>query len=449
MTSKTCSLCGGQLEPRQVEKVLRGGEHSTNLRVDAEVCLWCGESVYTTESVARFERIRRKLSRGDLAEFTRADDFAQAPAGLYAYAPEVPSSSPSELRHPADNGVSAWVVRGGRQGKWEDAFFEHGLASIDFGLRHSVSDFGSQAELRDYLIDVSYRSYSSVRQAAAAASQLWRFANVVRIGDVALMPRKKSAVVAAGRISGEYVFQPQLEESQFGLHTRDVEWLSNDIPRSSFDPDIINSMRNPKTLFQPTGEDASRRIVSTLKSHLAESRNGGQPVPARNSDGVPGELNRQTDRYKDAVARIRRLGAATVEVLVAEVLRASGYVVSSPQRYGEDGAIDFLAGKGDLGFDQPRLRVMVKARTRALEDGEYNKFRQDVESDRQGATHGLLVSLAGFVETVHKENARSFYRIRLWGPDELARRLLETYDALPPDIRAEIPLENRKVLVEG
>ena len=441
MTSKTCPLCGGELEARQVEKVLRGGERSTNLLVDAEVCLWCGESVYTTESVARFERVRCKLDRGDLAEFDRGGDFAHAPASL--------SVSLSEPCPPANNGVSAWVVRGGREGKWENAFFERGLASIDFGLRQSVSDFGSQAELRDYLVEVSYRAYSSVRQAASAASQLWRFANDIRIGDLALMPRKRSTFVAAGRISGEYVFQPQLEESQFGLHTRGVEWLTDDIPRSSFDPDIINSMRNPKTVFQPKAADASRRIMLTLKVHLAESRNGGQPASARNSDGVSGELDGQSHRYGDAVARLRRLGSATVEALVAEVLRASGYVVSSPQIYGEDGAIDFLAGKGDLGFDQPRLRVMVKTGIRALEDAEYDKFRQDVEAGRQGATHGLLVSLGGFAETVHNENARSFYRIRLWGPDELARRLLETYDALPPHVRAEIPLEGRKELVES
>lgn len=441
MTSEKCPLCGGQLEPRQVEKVLRGGEHSTRLLVNAEVCLWCGERVYTTESVARFERVRRKLARGDLAKFDRVGDSESAPVSAGTGEP------PSERQHGADNGISAWVIRGGREGQWEDAFIENGLASIDFGFRQSVSEFASQMELRDHLLKDADARFSSVRSAAAAASQLWRFANVVNVGDVALMPRKGSAVVAAGRVSGEYVFQPYLAEPQLGPHTRSMEWLSDDIPRSGFDPDINNSMGGHKTVFQMNAEDASCRVMFTLKAHLAESRSGGQPAETRNGDRVSGELDRQRRHHTDVIARLQRLSPARVATLVAEVMRASGYVVSRPH-FDKAGTINLLAAKGDLGFEQPAVSVSVNVGNGLVEAPEYERFRQEVASGRQGANRGLMISLSGFAETVHSENERLFFHIRLWGPDELARRLRDTYDDLPQDIRAEIPLADRKVLIE-
>ena len=194
-------------------------------------------------------------------------------------------------------------------------------------------------------------------------------------------------------------------------------------------------------------EDASRRIMFILKAHLAESRNGGQQAETRNGDRVSGEPDLRPGHYTDVIARLQRLRPAKVATLVAEVMRASGYVVSRPN-IEEAGTIHFLAGKGDLGFDQPAVSVSVNPGNGLVEAPEYERFRQDVASGRQGANRGLLVSLSGFAETVHRENEPLFFQIRLWGPDELARQLRENYDALPLDVRADIPLQDRKVLVE-
>jgi hypothetical protein len=37
--------------------------------VTAEVCLQCGERLYSEETVRRFEQIRRKLEKEDVGEF--------------------------------------------------------------------------------------------------------------------------------------------------------------------------------------------------------------------------------------------------------------------------------------------------------------------------------------------------------------------------------------------
>ena len=58
-----CPVCGGELVEKEVEKLLRGGVNVAVLRVQAEVCLRCGERLYSKETVARFEQIRAKLER--------------------------------------------------------------------------------------------------------------------------------------------------------------------------------------------------------------------------------------------------------------------------------------------------------------------------------------------------------------------------------------------------
>jgi len=62
-----CPVCGGGLVEREVEKLLRGGSHIAVMKVTAEVCLGCGERLYSQETVRRFEEIRRKLENEDVS----------------------------------------------------------------------------------------------------------------------------------------------------------------------------------------------------------------------------------------------------------------------------------------------------------------------------------------------------------------------------------------------
>jgi YgiT-type zinc finger domain-containing protein len=70
MPFNTCPICGGDMVEKEVEKLLRGGAHTAVLHVQAEVCLHCGERLYSEETVRRFEQIRLKLKQQDVAEFT-------------------------------------------------------------------------------------------------------------------------------------------------------------------------------------------------------------------------------------------------------------------------------------------------------------------------------------------------------------------------------------------
>ncbi|MCP4112753.1 MAG: YgiT-type zinc finger protein [Desulfobacteraceae bacterium] len=64
-----CPVCGGKLVEKDVEKLLRGGIHTAVIKVRAEVCLHCGEKLYSQETVRWFEQIRDKLKRQEVSKF--------------------------------------------------------------------------------------------------------------------------------------------------------------------------------------------------------------------------------------------------------------------------------------------------------------------------------------------------------------------------------------------
>lgn len=69
MPFKKCPVCGGEMVEKEVEKLLRGGVHVAVITVRAEVCLHCGERLYSKETVCLFEQIRAKLARQEVAGF--------------------------------------------------------------------------------------------------------------------------------------------------------------------------------------------------------------------------------------------------------------------------------------------------------------------------------------------------------------------------------------------
>ena len=78
MPFSKCPVCGGEMIEKEVEKLLRGGPHTAVVAVRAEVCLRCGERLYSQETVRRFEQIRAKLERQDVAEFQPLGQSFQA-----------------------------------------------------------------------------------------------------------------------------------------------------------------------------------------------------------------------------------------------------------------------------------------------------------------------------------------------------------------------------------
>ena len=346
--------------------------------------------------------------------------------------------------------MTAWVVRAGGAGEFEEFALRAGIVSIGFSLQKSVADFANRDELQDHLRRESSYKDSSAQSVGAAVSQLWQFANEIQRGDMVLLPRKNPRVVAVGKVDGSYVCRP--EQADTLPHTRSVKWLANDVPRDSFsrDPDIQKSLGGRRTVFQVGADEAESRIARILEVHFEE----GTLIDAEPVEIISAPIEEDThdisleeENRNRIVQRIRQKFSGTrLEYFVACILRASGYEALQT-RGGPDGGVDVLAGMGDMGFGEPRLCVQVKSGAAPVGLPDYNRLQGNIQGF--GAQHGLLVSLSGFTRPVLRENERSFFQIRLWGSKELVDSLLETYDSLPADIRADVPLENQRVLVES
>jgi len=65
-----CVRCGSKdLEDREVEKLVRGGDDVAALRVRATVCHRCGERYFSNDVVRVLEKARRRLEGGELGGF--------------------------------------------------------------------------------------------------------------------------------------------------------------------------------------------------------------------------------------------------------------------------------------------------------------------------------------------------------------------------------------------
>ena len=333
--------------------------------------------------------------------------------------------------------MAVWMVRGGRLGEFQESALTEGYAVIGFGFKKDLADFTDREQLLNSLRGEPAHRDSSNKSVGNAASQLWNFAKEIQNGD--------SRVISVGKVTGDYQFHPDADR---GYHTRNIDWIAADIPREVFDQDLLFSLGSSLTVSQPRAENAAKRIEEIVKKHLS-----GEPITEPESDVVQ-DTDDDTSEFdwdeliEDQIVQrlTQRFSGTRLEYLVSEILKASGYT-SIQTRMGPDGGIDVLAGKGDMGFGEPRLCVQVKSGNSPVPIDDYDRLRGNIQNF--GAQYGLLVSLSDFTIAVRRENERSFFNIRLWGPHELVGRLLDTYDSLPGEIRADIPLQNRRVLVES
>ncbi len=72
-----CPVCGGATIEKEVEKLLRGGVNFAAGTVRAQVCLDCGERLYSTDTVKHFGQVRAKLSSQEVSGFHRWDNHSQ------------------------------------------------------------------------------------------------------------------------------------------------------------------------------------------------------------------------------------------------------------------------------------------------------------------------------------------------------------------------------------
>ena len=341
------------------------------------------------------------------------------------------------------NAPKIYLARAGRYGEDEDYALENNLAIIgyqDILSLEGATDYDAVLKLvNDALPDEKPRAIGNY------AGQLWAFAIGMQEGDIVVLPRKLTSQIAIGRVTGPYRYQRVKDALR---HTRPVKWLQTDLPRTTFEQDLLYSFGAFLTVCNISRNNASQRVAAVLEgkpdpgySASSTSRTVSPPLTDESeSERDPAEM-----AHDQIVAQIQsRFKGHAMTWLVNAVLQADGWVtkVSPP---GPDGGVDILAGRGSLGLDAPRLCVQVKSQEAPADVTVYRTLQGTMQTFK--AEKGLLVCWGGFNKVVQGESKQGHFTVRLWDRGDLVKAIYDNYEHLPKDIQTDLPLKRVWMLV--
>jgi restriction system protein len=338
-----------------------------------------------------------------------------------------------------------YLARAGGSGEDENYALDHSVAIVGF------NEYPSLASAKDYddILELVKAAKPELKPRAAGnyAGQLWAFALAMKEGDIVVLPRKLTSQVALGRVTGPYKY------AQVGgvwRHVRPVEWVRTDVPRTVFGQDLLHSFGAFMTVCNIARNQADQRVVAVLAGKpdpgfiSAPGKTTKPELVAGDDDAVGHDL--ALAAHDQIVAHIQsRFHGHALANLVNAVLRADGWTTKlSPP--GPDGGVDILAGRGTLGLDAPRLCVQVKSQNSPADVTVYRALQGSMQSFK--AEQGLLVCWGGFNKVVLNEAKQGHFTVRLWDSRDLVEAIYRTYESLPAEIQAELPLKRAWMLVQ-
>lgn len=336
--------------------------------------------------------------------------------------------------------MSVWLVRAGKHGESEDEVLNNNIAAIGWSEMPDLSNIESREQLKK-LMDEVYPGKKKM-STANEAGQIWTFLKRIKEGDLVVLPSKFRASVAIGKVTGPYKYRTDLSNNTF--HTRKVEWIKTDIPRTSFEQDLLYSLGAYMTVCQIKRNDAEKRIKKILTGQI-DVKPQQIDEYSENNEVLEEEVDIEVvsrDQIVDFVKR--KFKGHDLSRLVEAVLQAQGYVTEF-SKPGPDGGVDILAGTGAMGFEEPRICVQVKSSQSPVDVTVLRGLIGTMSNF--GANQGLLVSWGGFTKAVLDESRLSFFTVRLWDSDDLIKAILKNYDKLSDSLQAELPLKRIWALV--
>lgn len=279
------------------------------------------------------------------------------------------------------------------------------------------------------------------------AGQLWAFALAMKVGDIVVLPRKLTSQVALGRVTGVYAHK---KVGDVMRHVRAVEWVRPEVPRSVFGQDLLHSFGAFMTACNISRNNAEERVAAVLAGKpdpgFVLTVDKSPKVDSGVAAGDAGGHDLALAANDQIVAHIQsRFHGHALAKLVNAVLVADGWStkVSPP---GPDGGVDIFAGRGPFGLDAPRLCVQVKSQNSPADVTVYRTLQSAMQ--RYKAEQGLLVCWGGYNKSVMNESKQGHFTVRLWNSADLVEAVCRTYEKLPAEIQAELPLKRVWMLVQ-
>lgn len=333
--------------------------------------------------------------------------------------------------------MPVWTVKGGRHGEREERCLEHGVIGGGWEDIPDLSAVGSREELSE-ICEGAAPSWSSKTRANYVA-QLWSLRERMQEGELVVLPLKTSGTIAVGRLAGPYAYRDDLG-SDF-RHARPVEWLATEVPRDSFDQDLLYSFGAFLTIGRVNRDNAEQRVLKAIGAAKAEP--GASPEDESTEAEIaidPAQLAREQIRQQVT----QTIAGHDLADLVGAIFEARGFSVtmSAP---GPDGGVDLFMGSGATGLESPKIVAQVKTGQAGID--QYRAIFGLKES--MDADQGLLVAWGGFQGRVKREARGNHFTMLVWDADDLLDALFDAYDSIRGDIRSKLPLQRAWVLVHN
>ena len=218
-----------------------------------------------------------------------------------------------------------FLARAGRVGEDENYALEHNRAIVGFKQVGSLKDTKDYNEIKH----IATEAYPGEKPRAVGniAGQLWAFVHGMQQGDIVVLPQKFTSQIAIGLVAGPYQYEKVNDEYR---HVRSVEWKRTDIPRATFEQDLLYSFGAFMTVCRISRNDAAKRVETVLKG----DKDPGPTVPIEKPDSGLEGGDDQPEANTDLIQLANDQIAAHIQArfkghalthLVDAVLRADGW----------------------------------------------------------------------------------------------------------------------------
>jgi len=316
-----------------------------------------------------------------------------------------------------------WMVRAGEGGYLFDDFKEKSSIAIGWNDIGQIEKADSLESIKDRLRKI----YSDKKDGyvISSANQIFKFANVFKVGDFVVTYNRITRYYLIGKITSDYIYDKELEY----YHRRCVEWMAEKL-RDELDPSSKNSLGSTLTIFEVTGDTLKDLLKSEVQKENALAQSGFEAEELEEiKDDV---VERAHEFIKD---KLVSLSWEKMQDFVAGLLRAMGYLATVSDR-GPDRGKDITASPDGLGLEEPRIKVEVKHRSGAMGSPEVRSFIGSLRSEK-----GIYVSTGGFSKEAKYEAERSDKPITLVDLDTLVWITTQYYDKFDSEAKAILPLK--------
>ena len=206
---------------------------------------------------------------------------------------------------------TAWLIRAGSNGEREDFVLEHGLAFGGWDDLPDLSGVLGRGEMKGILRRLlPGKSKMSV---ANYSGQLWALRAHVSIGDLIVLPRKKTRQIAIGVVTREYWYRDDPDPGR--RHVVSVDWKRTDVPWEAAHEDLRNSLSSLRTVCAIKCDDGAQRLHHLMTKGLdpGERHRSGAATP--NDRMTPSELHAEfVAALRDLVVAKSDLGVKPLEL---------------------------------------------------------------------------------------------------------------------------------------